>query len=69
MEGVSLVSKSLVDNGLTAVQVAPDGNCLYRAVAVGFYGSEERHLDVRNTVVALVDTNPEDDFGFLRGKL
>ncbi len=33
------------------IRVRGDGNCFYRCISVQLYGTEERHLDVRNSVV------------------
>lgn len=53
------IAERLAVHGLSTISVAPDGNCLYRAVAVGFYGSEKKHLDVRSAVVAYVEANSD----------
>lgn len=43
--------------------MSPDGNCFHRAVAVGLYGSEKRHLYVRNAIVTFVETNLDHFLG------
>ncbi|EFC40956.1 predicted protein [Naegleria gruberi] len=33
------------------VKVKPDGNCLFRAISMGLYGTESKHMDVRYMAV------------------
>ena len=32
-------------------EIAPDGNCMFRAIALLYFGSDEKHLEVRKACV------------------
>lgn len=53
LQDFRIIPVFLAEHGLASVSVSPDGNCLCR-LAVGLYGSEERHLDVHNGIVTFV---------------
>ena len=38
------------DSGFDKEYVAGDGNCFYRCISLGLYGTQERHADVRRAV-------------------
>ena len=40
----------LTERGLIVKDVRGDGNCLFRAISVNLYGSEEQHAYIRKTV-------------------
>jgi len=40
--------QKLKENGLVLEKMAPDGNCLFRAVAHQVYGDADKHVDLRN---------------------
>ncbi len=42
------------------VQVEADGNCQFRALSLGLYGSEDRHAEVRANIVQHLRENPEN---------
>ena len=41
-----------------------DGNCQFRALSFGLYGSEDRHAEVRANIVQHLRENPERYFAF-----
>jgi hypothetical protein len=51
--------QSLKKRGLEIVEMAGDGNCLFRAVALQVYGDVEMHLDVRAAVCDFMEGDPE----------
>ncbi|GKY96537.1 hypothetical protein MPSEU_000613200 [Mayamaea pseudoterrestris] len=55
----SLFEKSLQKRGLEIIEMAGDGNCLFRAVALQVYGDVEMHLDVRAAVCDFMEQDPE----------
>ncbi|XP_073274317.1 OVARIAN TUMOR DOMAIN-containing deubiquitinating enzyme 7-like isoform X2 [Primulina huaijiensis] len=45
--------------GLKIVQVTPDGNCFFRALADQLEGNEDKHEKYRNMVVRFIKNNRE----------
>ena len=69
------LNKQLSEQGLRSIDVIGDGNCLFRAVSKVIYGSENRHVYLRQqaaNIVAesgcildgLTDTSPDDNHSF-----
>ena len=50
-EGSSLLSERLVHLGLQQLIMKDDGNCQFRAFSDQLYGTQERHLEIRQTIV------------------
>ena len=44
-----------------------DGNCQFRALSLGLYGSEDRHAEVRANIVQHLRENPATYAGFVEG--
>lgn len=42
---------------LKIIDVLGDGNCMYRAVAHGFLGDEQRHREIRQAVIGEVEAH------------
>nr|XP_022334767.1 uncharacterized protein LOC111131491 [Crassostrea virginica] len=53
----------LQEYGLYRTDIVGDGNCLFRAVSFGLYGTEDFHLTLRNLAVDHIEQNL-DDFRF-----
>lgn len=49
------------------VQVKADGNCQFRALSLGLYGSEDRHAEVRANIVQHLRENAVSYFQFVEG--
>merc|ERR1719393_560509 len=47
------------------VRVDGDGNCQFRALSLGLYGSEDHHADVRANIVQHLRENPETYSAFM----
>ncbi|XP_055345964.1 uncharacterized protein LOC129593594 [Paramacrobiotus metropolitanus] len=47
----AFLNKTLADRRLTLVNVAGDSNCFYRALSFALYGTEDRHLGVRTSIL------------------
>ena len=50
------------------VQVKADGNCQFRALSLGLYGSEDRHAEVRTNIVQHLRENSERYFQFVESE-
>ncbi len=51
------VDRQLASCGLTTVNVAGDGNCMFRAASYALYGHERSHLDLRKSVADCIESN------------
>ena len=45
---------------LRVIPITGDGNCLFRSLSYGYYGSEEEHKSIRKEIVHYVTNNWED---------
>lgn len=51
---------SHVDKYYIKVKVEGDGQCLFRALAVSMYGTQERHLEIKKEICEYLSTNWDD---------
>lgn len=55
----------LVSRGLKIYRVKDDGNCLFRAVSVLLYGTEDQHIPIREKTVGFMGENRAQFEGFV----
>ena len=46
--------------GRKAIKVLPDGNCFFRSLSFCFYKTQDRHMEVRRTLVDFISENGGD---------
>lgn len=63
------VRAEVVRLGLSIRKVAPDGNCLFRALADQLWGDQSRHVEVRQRICDHLEKHPEDVGDFVAGFL
>lgn len=49
------------------IKMIPDGNCLFRALAYCVYGTQDRHAEVRLSIVSNIVDNWSTFAGFITG--
>ncbi|KAF4555570.1 OTU-like cysteine protease-like protein 2 [Elsinoe fawcettii] len=55
--------------GLYAANIRGDGNCLFNALSDQVYGAQDRHLELRGTVIDYIRNHPDDFKPFLDVKV
>ena len=63
------VRAEVVRLGLSIRKVAPDGNCLFRALSDQLWGDQSRHVEVRKRICDHLEQHPEDVGDFVAGFL
>lgn len=63
------VRAEVVRLGLSIRKVAPDGNCLFRALSDQLWGDQTRHVEVRKRICDHLEQHPEDVGDFVAGFL
>lgn len=54
-----IIDERISPHGLQQIDIADDGNCLFRSVSLQLYGLQDRHLDIRAKVKAFMESDKE----------
>ncbi len=45
------------DNGIKSTEIIGDGNCMFRAISLAEYGTEDKHLELRKVAIEYIQNN------------
>jgi len=66
--GIKKFKKEISELDLKVVDIAADGNCMFRSIAYLYYGSDEKHAEVREKCVKYMREHAEDFKDFADGE-
>ena len=52
-----IIDERINPHGLQQIEIADDGNCLFRSVSLQLYGSQDKHFEIRYKIITFMNSN------------